>query len=486
MRKQVMMILLLISAVLWGQAPSTYYDDAEGLSGVSLQAALHAIIDGHDALSYTALWTAMKYTDKRADGYVWDMYSDNPDGDEAYVYTFGSDQCGNYSGEGSCYNREHSFPKSWFGDATPMYTDLFHLVPTDGYVNGKRSNYPFGEVDSDSASWTSTNGCRLGKCITEGYSGTVFEPIDEYKGDFARNYFYMATRYYGEDNSWPGSAMVDGSQPKAWALAMLKRWHNADPVSDKEIDRNNIIYKDYQHNRNPYIDHPEYVCAVWGGDCDSTYVPGDTTVIVDTTVVVYEITMQESDYQAIVDYVNAEGLPNSSTYDVSEDYYGASAHYTNYDIRSGKQNAAFASPEEAIEESILKVVLPLNFSAAVLNENYTVNYATYNGSDGTGSMVFHCTGVSPLAFASGENVTTISNASAQGVIGVYPNPATGEIALNGSVDALQIISLSGRVVLSQQDLNANETISISHLPKGVYLLHAHFGESVQIIKLVKK
>ncbi len=133
-----------------------------------------------------------------------------------------------------------------------MYSDLFHLYPTDGWVNNKRENYPFGTTASPS--WTSTNGSKLGACSYTGYSGTVFEPINAYKGDFARSYFYMAVRYYGEDSAWPGSDMVTGSQPKAWALKMLMEWDMSDPVSQKERDRNNVVYT-IQGNRNPFIDN---------------------------------------------------------------------------------------------------------------------------------------------------------------------------------------------------------------------------------------
>jgi endonuclease I len=231
--------------------PAGYYTPAEGKQGEALQQALHAIIDDHTVLSYSELWTAFRSTDKRADGTVWDMYSDRPGGPPPYIFYFGSDQCGNYSGESSCYNREHSFPKSWFNDDSPMNTDLFHIYPTDGYVNGKRSNYPFGETDSPS--WTSQNGSEVGPSSVDGYTGTVFEPIDEYKGDFARTYFYMAVRYYGEDSNWPGSPMVNGAQLEPWALEMMLAWHEQDTVSDKEIARNKAVYA-LQGNRNPFID----------------------------------------------------------------------------------------------------------------------------------------------------------------------------------------------------------------------------------------
>ena len=245
----------------WGQIPPGYYATAEGKTGVALQAALHNIIKGLTSITYDALWTAFQSTDKKANGKVWDMYSDVPSGTPPYEFTFVTDQCGNYSGEGDCYNREHSWPNSWFGGAVlPMYTDLFHLYPTDGYVNNRRSNYPYAKVGS--ASWTAENGSKLGSCATAGYSGTVFEPIDAYKGDFARSYFYMSTRYYTEDSGWPGSDETTGSQLKPWALTMMLQWNQQDPVSQKETDRNNSVYT-IQNNRNPFIDHPEYAALIW-------------------------------------------------------------------------------------------------------------------------------------------------------------------------------------------------------------------------------
>jgi endonuclease I len=254
--------ILLLSLRLAAQAPQGYYDSANGLYGSALQQALHDIIDNHTVLSYDYLLTAFKTTDKKPNGKVWDMYSDIPGGTPPYEYSFdNNDECGSYNGEGDCYNREHSWPKSWFSDKTPMYSDLFHLYPTDGYVNNRRSNFPYGKVGS--TTWTSDNGSKLGDCASPGYSGTVFEPIDAYKGDFARSYFYMATRYLNEDNGWAGSGMTNGSQLKPWAVTLLLQWHQADPVSQKETDRNNAVYA-LQHNRNPYIDHPEFVYNVWG------------------------------------------------------------------------------------------------------------------------------------------------------------------------------------------------------------------------------
>ena len=142
-----------------------------------------------------------------------------------------------------------------------MVTDAFHVYPTDGKVNGQRSNYPYGECANGSYVASSGNikalG-RLGKSTFPGYSGTVFEPDDQYKGDFARTYFYMAAAYNSRISSWDSPQLAGNSYPcfSSWSVDMLMKWHRQDPVSQKEIDRNNAV-EAYQHNRNPFIDHPE-------------------------------------------------------------------------------------------------------------------------------------------------------------------------------------------------------------------------------------
>jgi len=254
--------------------PTGYYVTAQGLSGYALKTELYNIIKDHNAQGYSAIWNF--YDSSARDKYfendnsILDMYSEKPNGSDSYNYAAVSDQCGNYSGEGGCYNREHSFPKSWFGGTIePMNSDVHHIYATDGYVNSKRSNFPFGEVAS--ASFTSTNGSKLGSAASSlNYSGTVFEPIDEFKGDFARAYFYMATRYENVIGTWQtkttsSNAVLNGSSNQvfeSWIVAMLLNWHNSDPVSQMELDRNQAAFE-FQGNRNPYIDHPEFVEMIW-------------------------------------------------------------------------------------------------------------------------------------------------------------------------------------------------------------------------------
>ncbi len=261
-------LILLFFLDGYAQIPAGYYSSATG-SGYTLKTQLHNIIDNHAVRTYTQLWYHYDDTDLDIDGYIWDMYSENPSGLDPYNFTWSINQCGTYVGESDCYNREHSFPKSWWGGSTAVvqYTDIHHVVPTDGYVNLQRGNLSYGEISSPT--WISSNGTKKGPARSGlGYTGTVFEPLDEYKGDFARIYFYMATRYEDIIATWPGSAMLDGSGDHVftdWALEMLLEWHANDPVSQKEIDRNNTIYYQVQGNRNPFIDHPEYAQVIWGG-----------------------------------------------------------------------------------------------------------------------------------------------------------------------------------------------------------------------------
>ncbi len=253
------LLALVLQALAQGPAGTgTYYQDADGKKGRELKTAMWGIIKDHNKLSYGDLWDAYGDTDLREDGSIWDMYSSTSH------FKPGQNQCGSYSDEGDCYNREHSMPKSWFNDASPMVTDLMHIVPTDGKVNGMRSNYPFGETNGER--YKSNGGfSKLGKSTVSGYSGTVFEPNDEYKGDFARIYFYMATCYEDRVSSWDSDMLAHNKYPAftPWALNMLLRWAAEDPVSQKEIDRNNAVYK-WQGNRNPYVDYPGLEQYVWG------------------------------------------------------------------------------------------------------------------------------------------------------------------------------------------------------------------------------
>ena len=243
-----------------------YYAPAFGLNGASLKTALHQIIANHNAMAWP-LWPYFDKTDSTGFNQVWDIYSDKPGNTPPYMFTLGANQCGTYSQESDCYNHEHTWPSTFFNDALPMKSDLHHVFPTDGFVNNKRSNFPYGTVNG-AVSWTAQNGAKLGKSNTyPNYTLNVFEPIDSFKGDVARNYFYMSTRYQGEDAGWGNWEMANGANLKDSAIALLLRWHHNDPVSTKEIKRNQAVYL-IQNNRNPFIDYPIFADCIWGNaDC---------------------------------------------------------------------------------------------------------------------------------------------------------------------------------------------------------------------------
>lgn len=326
------------------EEPPGYYDGTDDLSGDALRLALHQIIDNHTVQSYSFAWTAFYTTDDRPDGYVWDMYSDIPGGTPPYLYEFGTDQGGIGGVEGTGYSREHSWPRSWYGgEIPPMNSDLYMLYPVDVYVNNRRDNFPFGEIASPE--WTSLNGSKRGPCSYPGYSGTAFEPIDAYKGDFARTYFYTSTRYYTEDGSWPGSPMTDGADILPWALAMLLEWHDDDPVSLKELERNETVYG-FQDNRNPFIDHPEWAVLVF----DPPTAVGETPAA--AAVALYQNAPNPFNPQTVIAWSMAEqGRAALAVYDaagrlVSElvrgDVLAAGRHEVAWNGRdgSGRQAAA--------------------------------------------------------------------------------------------------------------------------------------------------
>ncbi len=260
-------LALALAALTSGSAaaaePTGFYDSCKGKGGNNLLDALHSKIGPHTKVSYDGLYDVYKTSDVHPDGTVWDMYSTKNWGTWSRAT-----KCGNYHGVGDCINREHSMPKNWWGGGKQeQYSDAYHLYPTDGYVNGRRSNYPFGECANGT---TFSNGSikglgRLGTSTFPGYSGQVFEPDDQYKGDFARTYFYMAACYNDRISSWSSPMLAGNDYPvfKSWAIDLLLKWHREDPVSDKETVRNDAVYA-WQKNRNPFIDHPELAEYIWG------------------------------------------------------------------------------------------------------------------------------------------------------------------------------------------------------------------------------
>jgi endonuclease I len=276
-------LFLALFTVVWAQIPAGYYDAAEGKSERELKTALHRIIREHTNLVFTAnntnLWwnTYFRATDWHPDGYFWDMYSTH--------------RRATYMG-GTVQNREHAMPRSWWSIGTganidygEANSDLFNLFPADQPANEAKSNFPLGVV----ANATFSNGVtKVGSSAISAYRGSVFEPADEYKGDFARTYMYMVTRYedYGAANRWrstgTASMLQNNTYPtfSPYAVNLLLEWHRNDPVSEKERNRNNAVQQ-FQKNRNPFIDHPELAEHIWGNLRTVTWIPGALVTIAE-------------------------------------------------------------------------------------------------------------------------------------------------------------------------------------------------------------
>jgi len=244
--------------------PTAYYSSLKGLKDSELKTAIFKLVRNFTQVSsYNALPSYFQRTDVYPESNRWwDMYSDIP----------------HYAPSFKGLNREHSFPKSWWGGLTtvPCYVDLNHLYPSEAEANMEKSNYPLGVVDPATTPKFS-NGVTTVGYPSKGQGGGaafVFEPDKEYKGDFARTYFYMVTAY--QDMTWKYKFMVSqNTYPtlNAWATELLLKWHREDPVSEKEHLRNDAVYL-IQNNRNPFIDYPELAEYIWGDKKGLAFDPG--------------------------------------------------------------------------------------------------------------------------------------------------------------------------------------------------------------------
>jgi endonuclease I len=229
-----------------GPYDGTYYAPAIGRTGSALRTSLHDIIDNNTKLSYDAVWTALKDTDQ----------DPNNTSNVIELYTGRSIAKSNNGGGTGQWNREHVFAQSRGGFTTSAGpgTDLHHLRAEDVTVNGTRGNKDFDNGG------TAVSGCT--DCWTDADS---FEPRDAVKGDVARMLFYMAVRYEGDDGfgNLELSTVSGSAVPRIGDLDILLAWNAADPVDAFEMRRNDRIYTQWQGNRNPFIDHPEWAAAIW-------------------------------------------------------------------------------------------------------------------------------------------------------------------------------------------------------------------------------
>lgn len=375
MKKIYSIAFLLITLISFAQAPTNYYNSASG-TGYALKTQLKNIItNGHIDQGYGSLWTlyttpAFRDNIYENDGSLLDYYSENPAGVDAYNFTSTSQQCGNYSGEGDCYNREHLIPQSYFDNfqIDPMKNDPFHVVPSDGKVNGDRNNLAFGVVAS--GTYQSANGSKKGPNTVNGfsnYSSTVFEPINEFKGDIARSFFYFATRYEdlmdnfytaANSTSCQAKSMFDGSINKVFSddfILLLIKWHKQDPVSAKEIAKNNAIYA-YQGNRNPFIDNPNYVCAIWSTQCTTVDNLSTNDFNYFTNVSVYPNPSNDGkinvETETIVDYIQLININGQIMMEVKNPVFNGSV-YTLENLPKGFYFLKLTTNNQSVTKKII-------------------------------------------------------------------------------------------------------------------------------------
>lgn len=256
-------VLFTVLYPLCAQIPAGYYYSAKDKKKNELKTALHQLAYPLRVLDYGsgegATWEGFFQTDQVTDGIVFDRYS-------SIVRYFNG-----FNGVSEMHI-EHSLPKSWWGGANNFaYRDLFHLYPSDGTTNSRKNNYPLGIV-SETPNYD--NGVsKIGNNVYGGvYSGLSFEPADEFKGDFARSYFYISTIHEDLAAFWNSPMMNRNTYPVwiPWARNLLLEWHRQDPVSELEINRQEAIFT-IQKNRNPFIDYPDLVEYIWGPDTLSAF-----------------------------------------------------------------------------------------------------------------------------------------------------------------------------------------------------------------------
>ena len=367
MLKKYLFLFSFSSFFCLSQVPENYYTGTEGLSGYQLKSKLHDIIAAKNVnWHYDDLKTLYGKTDidnfydydATNTTYLLDIYSNNPAGTTAYHYTLNNIVSG-AGAEGLGWNREHMMPQSTFNSAYPMYSDLFFVIPTDARINQLRSNYPYG-VAGKTVNYNFTNGSKQAFNGTPNaiYTGRIYEPIDEFKGDVARSLLYFAVRYEGLLGSFNYSTNadptkdqnpMDGTEERSfdnWYIDMLLSWNAKDPVSAREIARNNAVYN-IQKNRNPFIDHPEWVDLIWKQIPDNMAPSAPSELTLERNSA-YFVTLKwqkspESDVLGYKIYRDGNLIGTSATNTFSADHLTPGTTY-NFMIKA-YDNAYLLSPE---------------------------------------------------------------------------------------------------------------------------------------------
>lgn len=361
---------LFITSSLFAQIPSGYYNNANGKTGTALKTALYDIIKGHTEYPYsssgTDVWDILKVADQDPNN------SNNVIG----LYSgFSMNAAAEYDG-GAGWNREHVWAKSRgdFGTSKGAGTDIHHLRAADVSTNSARNNRNF-----DDATTQYVDGSGNYSGTTDSYTSTtdwIWEPRDEVKGDVARMIFYMVVRYEG-DNGEPDLELTDSylsSTDKSafhGKASTLIAWHLADPVSQEERDRNDVVYS-YQNNRNPFIDHPEYVCDIFSSYCSGSGGGGGST---SSDLFISEY-IEGSSYNKALEIANTTGANvDLSDYSLKKQTNGSGSWTSEYTLSGTLNNGdVFVIAHSSAASGI----------TSVADVTSTSSIITFNGNDPIG------------------------------------------------------------------------------------------------------
>jgi endonuclease I len=435
-----------------------------GVDCAPLMSELHSLIVTQEVIRYTSslydVWDAILHTDTRLNDastaiIVWDMFTDIPTGTGEFEF----DHCANRdggscaAGEGVCYNREHTFARSWWGGGTTLAdtqnTDMHHIYASDRLMNTLKSNYPPGVVVTPSS--TGSNGFQIGTNGAYPCAGTnYFEPIDEFKGDYARTFLYFVTRYQHNLVAWEtinarGDCFMDGlTYPgiEPWALTLLLQWHAADPVSQKEIDHNNAVYA-IQGNRNPYIDDPGWVNLVWG---DELGVPCGL-IALPVELASFSATLQRE--QVALDWTTES--------EESSDYFTVQR---TADIKFWEEIDLIQGAGNSTQK--------LSYSTIDYRPIEGVSYYRLKQVDLDGEYVY-------------SEIKTVSFVK-EGALSYFPNPFEDQITIKGDISragSIQLFDLLGREctnLIEIKVINDSEVILVTNrLEPNIYLVKTAMG-----------
>lgn len=409
---------LIVEVSANGVYDNSYYDATQNLWGTELKSELHNIIDGHTELSYSGVWTALKETDEdpnNTDNVIL-LYT-------GWSYAKSDQNTGDQNG----WNREHTWAKSHgdFDTDPPAGTDVHHLRPTDVTVNSKRGNLDF---DNGGSLYTDDNGVT--GCY---YDSDSWEPRDEVKGDVARMMFYMTVRYEGDDTSYD-LELVDsvpstsGKDPIFGKQSTLYSWHQADTVSAWERRRNDLIYTNWQHNRNPFIDYPalaDRLPSVSGVELTE----GPEISVAPSSVTIPEVNLNsDAEYYLAIINTGNQNL-NVSTIQSSSD---------KFTLETGSLVVAAGSFE----------YVKIHFAGQSVSDTYSANI-TINSDDSDESEI-----VVPVSVYVNSGMNVVESIKLPGTVQLhqnYPNPFNPTTNISYTIPAE--IGGSAQVLLEVYDLN---------------------------------